>query len=237
MRIAFLYIYTTLSYLILYPFTFINVLIILLLDIFNLQKAIEGILRFWARGTFIIVGKSFKLEGKEHIDKNRRYILLANHASMFDIMAVMAICPNISWFGRAHLLNIPIFGMFLKAINYIPMKSTDLRNTKQMLGQLINKTKNQTVAIFPEGTRTLNGEMNNFRRGFLYVLKASELDVLPVSLVGFFEFKPKDRFYFEYSKKLSAKIHKPISYSELERLNDKEIIYTVQSKIESALIS
>lgn len=237
MRIAFLYIYTTLSYLILYPFTFINVLIILLLDIFNLQKAIEGILRFWARGTFIIVGKSFKLEGKEHIDKNRRYILLANHASMFDIMAVMAICPNISWFGRAHLLNIPIFGMFLKAINYIPMKSTDLRNTKQMLGQLINKTKNQTVAIFPEGTRTLNGKMNNFRRGFLYVLKASELDVLPVSLVGFFEFKPKDRFYFEYSKKLSAKIHKPISYSELERLNDKEIIYTVQSKIESALIS
>lgn len=237
MRIAFLYIYTTLSYLILYPFTFINVLIILLLDIFNLQKAIEGILRFWARGTFIIVGKSFKLEGKEHIDKNRRYILLANHASMFDIMAVMAICPSISWFGRAHLLNIPIFGMFLKAINYIPMKSTDLRNTKQMLGQLINKTKNQTVAIFPEGTRTLNGKMNNFRRGFLYVLKASELDVLPVSLVGFFEFKPKDRFYFEYSKKLSAKIHKPISYSELERLNDKEIIYTVQSKIESALIS
>jgi len=236
MRIAFLYIYTTISYLILYPFTFINVLIILTLNVFKLEKAIRAILRFWARGTFIIVGKSFKLEGKEHIDKNRKYILMANHASMFDIMAVMAICPSVSWFGRAHLLNIPIFGTFLKAINYIPMKSTDLRNTKQMVGQLINKTKNQTVAIFPEGTRTVNGEMNNFRRGFLHVLKASKLDILPVSLIGFFEFKPKDRFYFEYSKKLSAKIHKPIAYSELEKLNDKEIIRTVQSKIESALI-
>lgn len=237
MRITLLYIYTSLSYLILYPFTFINVLIILILNVFKLEKAIRAILHFWARGTFIIVGKSFKLEGKEHIDKNRRYILMANHASMFDIMAVMAIYPSVSWFGRAHLLNIPIFGTFLKAINYIPMKSTDLRNTKQMVGQLIDKTKNQTVAIFPEGTRTVNGEINNFKRGFLHVLKASKLDILPVSLVGFFEFKPKDRYYFDYSVKLSATIHKPISYSKLENLSDKEIIRTVQSKIESALIS
>lgn len=237
MRISILYSYTILSYLILYPFTFLNVLIIILLDIFNLRKAIKAVLNFWAHGTFFIIGKSFKLEGKENINQERKYILMANHASMFDIMGVMAICPGISWFGRAHLLKIPIFGKFLEIINYIPMKSTDLRNTKQMVEQLIRKTQNQTVAIFPEGTRTNNGEMSKFKRGFLHVLKASELDILPVSLVGFYEFKPKNRFYFSYSEKLSAKIHAPIPYSELENLNDQEIISKVQSKIESALIN
>ena len=235
MRVAILYTYTILSYSVLYPFTFINVLIILLLNVFDLQKAVRGVLNFWAHGTFFIVGKSFRVEGRENLNREHKYILMANHASMFDIMGIMTICPAVSWFGRAHLLKVPVFGKFLEVINYIPMKSTDLRNAKHMIEQLISKTENQTVAIFPEGTRTANGEMSNFRRGFLHVLKASELDILPVSLIGFFEFKPKSRFYFDYSAKLSAKIHAPIPYCELKNLDDKEIITMVQSKIESAV--
>ncbi|MEN8121731.1 MAG: lysophospholipid acyltransferase family protein [Bacteroidota bacterium] len=234
MRIAILYTYTILSYSVLYPFTFINVLIILLLNVFGLQKAVRMVLSFWAHGTFFITGKIFRVQGIENLNRERKYILMANHASMFDIMGVMAICPNVSWFGRAHLLKVPVFGKFLEVINYIPMKSTDLRNTKQMIEQLVSKTQNQTVAIFPEGTRTNNGEMNSFRKGFLHVLKASELDILPVSLIGFFDFKPKNRFYFDYSAKLSAIIHAPIPYSELKTMDDKEIITMVQSKIESA---
>ena len=234
MRIFILSTYTVLAYTVLYPFTFLNVLVILLLNLFGLQKAISKVLGFWAYGTFIIVGKFFSVTGRGNINKKRKYILMANHASMFDIMGIMAICPGISWFGRAHLLKIPAFGKVLEIINYIPMKSTDLRNAKHMIEQLIRKTENQTVAIFPEGTRTKNGDMSSLRKGFLHVLKASKLDILPVSLIGFYEFNPKKRFYFDYSKKLSAKIHPPIPFSELEKLDDNEIINRVQSIIGSA---
>lgn len=235
MRYPILYTYTILVYTILYPFTFFNILIVLMLNKFGFQKAVRQVLGFWAQGTFFILGKHFQIEGKENINKERKYLLMANHSSIFDIMGIMTIYPDVSWFGRAHLLRIPIFGKLLEVINYIPMKSTDLRNAKSMIEQLIKNTENQTVAIFPEGTRTINGETNTFRKGFLHVLKASKLDILPVSLIGFYEFKPKNRFYFKYSKKLSAKIHPPISYSELENLDDKEIISMVQSKIESAI--
>lgn len=235
MRVAILHIYTILSYSVLYPFTFICVLVNLILNALDLQKAVRLVIGIWAFGSFLIIGKSFRIEGRENLNRERKYILMANHASLFDIMGIMTICPGVSWFGRAHLLKVPVFGKFLEVINYIPMKSSDLRNAKQMIEQLISKTQNQTVAIFPEGTRTSNGEMNNLRKGFLHVLKASELDILPVSLIGFFEFKPKNRFYFDYSTKLSAKIHAPIPYSELKNLEDKEIIAMVQSKIESAL--
>ncbi len=202
MKIAILYIYTVLSYSFLYPFTFICVLVNLLLNALGFQKAVRKVLGFWAFGSFLIMGKSFCVEGRENLNSERRYIIMANHASMFDIMGIMAIYPGVSWFGRAHLLKVPVFGKLLEIINYIPMKSTDLRNAKQMIEQLISKTQNQTVAIFPEGTRTLNGEMSSLRKGFLYVLKASELDILPVSLIGFFKFKPKNRFYFYYCQKL-----------------------------------
>jgi len=231
MRTFILFLYTVLAYSVLYPFTFLNVIIVLLLNIFGFQKAIKLVLKFWAYGTFFIIGKFFSIKGRENINKERKYILMANHASMFDIMGIMAICPDISWFGRAHLLKIPVFGKVLEIINYIPMKSTDLRNAKHMIEQLIRKTENQTVAIFPEGTRTKNGDMNSFRKGFLHVLKASKLDILPVSLMGFYDFNPKNRFYFNYPKKLSAQIHPPIPYSELEKLDDNEIINRVQSII------
>ena len=67
-----------------------------------------------------------------------RYILLANHASMFDIMAIMA--------------------------------------------------------IFPEGTRTLDGKLNSFYRGFIHLLRTTEHDILPVTLSRFYKLKPKNRF-------------------------------------------
>lgn len=236
MRAIILTIYTIISYLFLYPFTFLNVIVVIIFSTLGLQKAIPYVLSFWAKGTFMIIGKAFNIHGKENLNKENKYILMANHSSMFDIMGIMAICPSISWFGRSHLLKIPFFGKVLRIMNYIPMKSTDLRNAKQMIEHLIIKTENQTVAIFPEGTRTENGEMNNFRKGFLHVLKASELDILPVSLVGFYEFKPKNRFYFNYSKTLSATIHKPIPFSVLNGLDDEEVISIIQSKIESPLI-
>ncbi|MCD6089927.1 MAG: 1-acyl-sn-glycerol-3-phosphate acyltransferase [Bacteroidales bacterium] len=235
MRKAILYIYTLLAYMVLYPFTFLIVLLILTLNTFSFKKAIPFVIRFWASSTFLIIGKTFSIEGRENLDKSRKYILMANHSSIFDIMGIMAICPNIVWFGRANLMDIPVFGKLLEAINFIPMKSTDLKNAKFMIEQLVRSTENKTVAIFPEGTRTTNGEMNNFRKGFLHVLKASQLELLPVSLIGFYEYKPKNRFYFDYSQKLSAKIHAPIPYSELKNLEDKEIITIVKSKIESGI--
>ena len=102
-----------------------------------------------------------------------------------------------------------------------------------MIEKLVKNTENQTVAIFPEGTRTLNGEINIFRKGFLHVLKASKMEILSISLIGFYKFKPKNRYYFDYSKKLSAKVHDPIPYSEVENLDDKEIIQKVKTIIES----
>jgi len=235
MRKPLLYIYTTLSNLIIYPYTLFCAVLVLLFARLKLQKAVRWVLHFWAQSIFIIIGKNFKITGLENINKDKRYLLMANHGSLFDIMGIMSICPSIAWFGRAHLLKVPVFGKLLQAINYIPMKSSDLKNTKLMIEKLVRNTKNQTVAIFPEGTRTLNGEINTFRKGFLHVLKASKLEILPISLIGFYEFKPKNRYYFDYSKKLSAKIHSPIPYNEVENLNDKEIIQKVKTIIESPL--
>lgn len=220
----------------LYLFTAICVMMVLLVSVVNRSKPIRRIMRFWARTIFLMLGKRLRVTGIEHIEKDTNYILLANHASLFDIMAILSFYPGVSWFGREHLLRIPLFGRVLKLTHYVPMKSGDVRNTKEMLSHLVQKSDTQTIAIFPEGTRTTDGNINRFRKGFVHILKATEMSVLPVTLNGFFLLKPKNRFTINFESKVDVVIHKPIEYREFAEQDDHVILNRVKVVIESAYI-
>jgi 1-acyl-sn-glycerol-3-phosphate acyltransferase len=218
----------------LYLFTAICVLSVLIVSSLNRSKPVRRILRFWARTIFLMLGKRLRVTGIENIEKDRNYILLANHASMFDIMAILSFYPGVSWFGREHLLRVPLFGRVLKLTHYVPMKSGDVRNTREMLSHLVEKSGAQTIAIFPEGTRTTDGSINRFRKGFVHILKATEMSVLPVTLNGFFLLKPKNRFTINFESKVDVVIHKPIRYEEFANHDDHAILNKVKVVIESA---
>ena len=217
LRTAFYTILTYPVFFLLYLFTAIIVLITLTLSFFKMNKTVRHVMRFWAKTVFLLIGKKLPVRGLENIDKNKNYILLANHSSLFDIMAIIAFYPQVSWFGRERLLNIPLFGRVLKMTGYVPMKSSDLKNTKKMMEQLIQKTKGCTVAVFPEGTRTLTSKLNRFHRGFIHIQRASELDILPVTLNGLYSLKPKYRRYINFKAKIEVIVHKPLSNKELSR--------------------
>jgi 1-acyl-sn-glycerol-3-phosphate acyltransferase len=224
------------AYGILYFFTAIIVIILVSLLFLKMKKPVMSVIRFWARTVFLLIGKKLHIEGVENIKKEEKYILIANHSSLFDIVAIMSFFPGISWFGHERLTRIPVFRRFLELTDYIPLKKTSFKNTKEMINQLVEKSKGRTIAIFPEGTRTLNGKINDFFRGFVILLRRAELDVLPVTLDGFYGLKPKNRFYIGFDSKLYVIIHKPITREELIGRNDSEIIDTVKNRIESSLL-
>ena len=221
---------------ILYCYTAIGVFITLIFVWLHLKAPIRILSQLWAKSVFLIIGKKFRVKGKENIEKGKKYILVANHASLFDIVAIMSFYPGVSWFGHERLLKVPLFGQILKMTDYVPFKEPNYRNTRQMIEQLVNKSKHQSVAIFPEGTRTVNGKINQFYRGFIYLFRTREIEVLPVTLNGFYNFKPKNRFYINFDSKLSVVIHKPINREELIQKTDAEIIETIKTIIESAYL-
>jgi 1-acyl-sn-glycerol-3-phosphate acyltransferase len=175
------------------------------------------------------------VEGLNNFEKNGKYILIANHSSLFDIMAITSFFPGVSWFGHERLMKIPVFSQILKMTDYVPTKKSSIRNTKLMIDRLISKSKGHTIAIFPEGTRTLDGKINDFYRGFIHVLRASDINVLPVTLNGFYVLKPKNRFYINFSSRISVIIHEPVSRESLIEKDDNEIISILKNIIESSL--
>jgi 1-acyl-sn-glycerol-3-phosphate acyltransferase len=219
---------------ILYCVTAIGVFIVLIFASLKMKRPIKVISQLWAKSVFLIIGKKFKVNGMENIRKGEKYILVANHASLFDIVAIMSFYPGISWFGHERLLKVPLFGTILKMTDYVPFKEPNYRNTRQMIEQLVQKSQDKTVAIFPEGTRTLNGKINSFYRGFIYLYRNRDHEILPVTLNGFYDLKPKNRAYINFSSKLDVTIHEPIKKEDLADKSDFEIIETVKQIIESA---
>jgi 1-acyl-sn-glycerol-3-phosphate acyltransferase len=230
-------IYTLLSvpvFGILYVYTAVGVLLVIPLSWMNARRPVQFLSMIWAKSVFLIMFKKLRVKGKENIDRNEKYILLANHASLFDIVAITSFYPEVTWFGHERLLKVPIFGRFLKMTNYVPFKEPTVTNTRHMLEQLMERANNQSVALFPEGTRTTSGKINPFYRGFIYLFRSRNIDILPVTLNGFYNFKPKTRFYINFGTKLEVVIHKPIPREELIDKCDNEIVDTVKTVIESA---
>lgn len=220
-------------FLFLYVYTAAGVLLILILAYVRYRKGVAFLMGFWAKSIFPLMGKRVYVRGRENIKKGGRYILLANHASMFDITAIMAVYPSVSWFGHERLLRIPLFKQMLLMTDYIPMRINNIKNTRKMLESLEEKARNRTVAIFPEGTRTLDGKLNSFYRGFIHLLRATEHDILPVTLNGFYKLKPKNRFSIHFGSRLEMIIHPSLAGKELAGHSDREIMDRVIEVIES----
>jgi len=219
---------------ILYLFTALGILVAIVFSWFNARQPVFFLTRIWSKSIFLFMGKKIHITGRDNIKKGEKYILLANHASLFDIVAIASFYPEVSWFGHERLLKVPVFGRFLRMTDYVPFREPTVTNTRHMLEQLMEKANNRSVALFPEGTRTTSGKINPFYRGFIYLFRSREIGVLPVTLNGFYDFKPKTRFYINFGSKLEVVIHKPIPREELIDKSDNEIIDKVKTVIESA---
>ncbi|HEM49339.1 MAG TPA: 1-acyl-sn-glycerol-3-phosphate acyltransferase [Caldithrix sp.] len=222
---------------ILYFLTAISVLAALFFALINNEFFVRKVVSIWANTLFFVMGKKLNIIGASHIQKGKRYILLVNHCSLFDIPAVLAFYPGVSWFGREYLLKIPLFGRLLKVTDYVSMKEAGITNTKKMLSNLVENSGKHTIAMFPEGTRTTTGQMNRFKKGFIYLMRAVNLDILPVTLNGLYQLKPKTHFYIDFSAKLHVVIHESIPVEDLIDKDDNEIIAIVKARIEAGVIT
>ena len=228
---------TVVSFAVMYIFTAVMVLLGFPFILTGMKGVVKAMTRFCSKTIFLIIGKKIRVTGRENLQDNMHYVLVANHSSLFDILAIASVFPDIAWFGHERLMKIPVFRRFLMLTDYIPMKKASIANTREMVSQLIEKSGKRNIAIFPEGTRTLDGKINDFYRGFILLLRSSEIDVLAVTLKGFYALKPKNRSWIDFGASLSMTVHKPFNRDFLLGRSDSEITDIIKNTIESSLIS
>ncbi len=137
----------------------------------------------------------FRAEGREHVPASGPFVLVANHQSFLDpFLLGVGGRRAVAFLARGSLARFPPIRWWLKGVGAIliereaPARS-DLRKILESLDHGI------PVAMFPEGTRSRDGQVGRFRRGLLFVVDRTGVPVVPAGLSGTFTALPRGRIF------------------------------------------
>jgi 1-acyl-sn-glycerol-3-phosphate acyltransferase len=211
---------------------------ILALSLFGLSGArIRRLSRAWCDVLLRAAGVDVRVEGLENIDPNRPYILAANHQSWFDIFAILGKIPGrFVFLAKKELLSIPVFGPAMAEDGHIPIDRSNRQKAIESLNEAARRVRNGTsLAIFPEGTRSPDGVLQEFKKGGFILALQSKQPVLPVSISGSHRIMPKGSYLRVRPGTIRVVINAPIPTDHLTLRDRNQLIAEVREAIKSHL--
>jgi len=148
---------------------------------------------FWSRMVMRSLFIPITVKKPEAPAELKGTVIICNHQSMLDIPLLLGYLPyKFHFILKDSLMRIPVFGWVLKALNFYPINRSDPRQAKKTLDYIVERIdQGENVLIFPEGTRSRNGQLSPFKKGALRLAEASAANVLPVAISGTFDLSVK----------------------------------------------
>jgi 1-acyl-sn-glycerol-3-phosphate acyltransferase len=143
--------------------------------------------RAWARMLLRIAGAQVTAVGAENVDPDVAYVICPNHVSYMDTPVLLSYVPaNFRFLARKELFQIPFLGGHLKRAGNISVPLEDPRGSLKVLSHAGHAMKQNglSLLIFPEGGRSVTGEMEPFKDGAAYLAIKGEVPILPVAIIG-----------------------------------------------------
>lgn len=179
---------------------FVVLVLTILLFPFDPKKQITHAQCFWWSDALIGLNPfwSVKVQGLEHFDRKQTYVIIANHQSMADIVALYQIKAQFKWVAKASLFKVPFIGWCLGLIKHIKLVRGDFSSIKEIYHQASNwLKKDMSVLFFPEGTRSNSDQVGEFQNGaFKFAIKEKK-PILPICLKGTHLAIPKGSWIFK----------------------------------------
>lgn len=176
--------------------------------------------------------------GSENIDPKQPYVIVLNHNSMVDILCLYKIPLVFKWVSKKEVYRIPLVGRLLFAHGDIVINRASAKEAMQMVHDKGKEwlKRGASVAIFPEGTRSKDGEIHNFKAGAFLLAKDAGVPILPIVLDGTTTMI-KGGFWMNWKNRITIKVLPPISAEDVEQRSVKEIMAEVHESMVSTLAS
>ena len=177
-----------------------------------------------------------KVEGIENLDPKGTYVMVLNHNSMVDILSIYNLPLVFKWVSKKEVYRIPIVGRLLLAHGDIVINRASTKEAMQLVHTRGKEwlAKEASVAIFPEGTRSKDGEIHNFKAGAFILAKDAEVPILPIVLEGTDRVVRKG-FFMNWSNRITIKILPPVSKQDVVERPIKEVMAEVHDSMVNAL--
>ena len=150
-------------------------------------KRVYPMFRLWSWCVLKIGGVELKVRDTGRLDPRQAYVFMANHQSNIDIpVLVQALAPfQLRWIAKRELLRIPFFGWALWASKHIVVKRSRSKDVVAAIAGAREKlTRGISVVVFPEGTRSTDGQLLPFKRGGFRLAEQAGVPIVPVTING-----------------------------------------------------
>ena len=189
--------------------------------------------RAWAWMLLAIGGVKVKVIGSERVDPSKSYVIVSNHVSYMDTPALLYHLPlNFRFMAKRGLFEVPFIGGHLRKAGHISVPLDDPRAALKVLsraGQAL-KERGHSVLVFPEGGRSVTGELQEFKDGAAYLAIKGGVPLLPVCLIGMREVMPMHSIHLRPGR-VTLRIGQPIDVSGTKSSERVELTERVKSEI------
>ena len=187
---------------------------------------------------FVMVPPMWKrrVEGLEHIEKDEPYVIIINHQSMVDIMMLYLVPMTFRWVSKREVYRIPFIGRFLLLHGDITI---DRKQGSKAMRKVMEKGqmwlgRGVSVSMFPEGTRSKDGEIHRFKAGAFALAKEAGVGILPVVMDGSTTmFKPS--MMVNWRNEFVIRLLPPVTAEEVSQTDQSELMEQVRERMVDAL--
>jgi 1-acyl-sn-glycerol-3-phosphate acyltransferase len=186
--------------------------------------------RAWSRAILWTTGVRVRVAGLEHLDRSRSYVFAANHQSIYDIPIAFASLPfQVRIIAKESLGRIPFLGWHLRRAGHVLVdRSNPGAGVVKKMARLASA--GHSLIVFPEGTRSADGEVARFKGGSFVIALQAGLPVVPITIVGSRAVMLKGRLAVRPGE-VSFIIHPPIETAGVPRGEVREFAATVRDVV------
>ena len=183
---------------------------------------------------FFKVWLRYRVRGLEKLPASGGALLLLNHQSHLDPLLIqLGMSRPVSWLARDSLFRIPVIGWLIKGTYVLPIDresagASSIRKAVQYM------QCGFMLGMFPEGTRTRDGSVGEFKPGFVALIRRGNVPVYPVGIAGSFDAFPRNAWFIR-PKRVRVVFGDPFSSEDIERLSKRdqqdELVALVKERI------
>lgn len=176
------------------------------------------------------------MEGRAKIPWNRPVVMVANHRSLIDILALHKLRRPFKWVSKAENFKLPFVGMVLSLNNHVKINRESLRSGAQFLSQAEEEMKKgSSILMFPEGTRSKTKDMRPFKEGAFLLAKKTGSGIIPVVHTGSEKTFDRGSWVLKGKASIYIRVLDEIPAHEVEKLNSKEMMTMVREMMEKGI--
>jgi 1-acyl-sn-glycerol-3-phosphate acyltransferase len=147
------------------------------------------------------------ITGREHMDAGQVYVIVSNHQSMADIPVISNLKLDTKWLAKAELFRVPLLGWMLRMAGDVPVdRSQPRQGARAMMRCARYLRQHCSVVFFPEGGRSLDGEVQPFNEGAFQLAIREQVPILPLVVEGTGKVLPSQTWLWGKSRDIQLRV-------------------------------